>query len=229
MVGALVPNVPYPQEPPSHCHGSRSTTTCAMCFRRSPRLPCASFTLVTRTFPQPGTWRRTSRGRGSWSCPGRPTLSSSVRREEALAEIQEFLTGVRPAPEPSRVLATVLFADIVTRPSACPSWETGFGAICSRPSSQRFAERSNGSTDGRSTLRRWHLRGVRRPRSGGALRVGDMRSGSRGRSQVRVGVHTGECERVENRLRGVAVHIGARISSLAAPGGVLVSEHSEVS
>ncbi|MGZ8566275.1 MAG: adenylate/guanylate cyclase domain-containing protein [Actinomycetota bacterium] len=41
--------------------------------------------------------------------------------------------------------------------------------------------------------------------------------------ELRVGVHTGECERVEDRLRGVAVHIGARISSLAAPGGVLVS------
>ncbi len=52
-----------PPEPPSHCRGLHTITTCAMCFRQSLRPPCASFALVTRTFPQPGTCRRTSLGR----------------------------------------------------------------------------------------------------------------------------------------------------------------------
>lgn len=41
--------------------------------------------------------------------------------------------------------------------------------------------------------------------------------------QVRTGVHTGECEIQDGRLRGVAVHVGARLAGLARPGEVLVS------
>jgi len=41
--------------------------------------------------------------------------------------------------------------------------------------------------------------------------------------QVRAGVHTGECELVGEKVAGIAVVTGARISSLAAPGEVLVS------
>ena len=40
---------------------------------------------------------------------------------------------------------------------------------------------------------------------------------------VRVGVHTGECEMVDADVRGIAVHVGARIAELAAPGQILVS------
>jgi class 3 adenylate cyclase len=43
------------------------------------------------------------------------------------------------------------------------------------------------------------------------------------RLEVRTGVHTGECELEDGRLRGVAVHVGARLASLARPGEVLVS------
>lgn len=41
--------------------------------------------------------------------------------------------------------------------------------------------------------------------------------------EVRSGVHTGECELVDGRLRGVTVHLGARVAALAQPGEVLVS------
>src|SRR5262249_39984826 len=41
--------------------------------------------------------------------------------------------------------------------------------------------------------------------------------------QIRAGVHTGECELLGGKLRGIAVHIGARIAALAAPNEVLVS------
>jgi class 3 adenylate cyclase len=41
--------------------------------------------------------------------------------------------------------------------------------------------------------------------------------------EVRAGVHTGECEVIDDKVAGIAVHIGARVASLAAPGEVLVS------
>jgi len=40
---------------------------------------------------------------------------------------------------------------------------------------------------------------------------------------VRVGLHTGECERIDDKLSGVAVHIGARVAALARPDEVLVT------
>jgi class 3 adenylate cyclase len=42
--------------------------------------------------------------------------------------------------------------------------------------------------------------------------------------EIRAGVHTGECERLGDDLGGIAVHIGARVSSAAEPGEVLVSQ-----
>jgi class 3 adenylate cyclase len=41
--------------------------------------------------------------------------------------------------------------------------------------------------------------------------------------EIRAGVHTGECERVDDKLAGVAVHTGARVMAKAGPGEVLVS------
>ena len=41
--------------------------------------------------------------------------------------------------------------------------------------------------------------------------------------EIRAGLHTGECELLDEKLTGVAVHLGARVASLAAPGEVLVS------
>jgi class 3 adenylate cyclase len=40
---------------------------------------------------------------------------------------------------------------------------------------------------------------------------------------VRVGLHTGECELVDGKVAGIAVHTGARVAALALPGEVLVS------
>jgi class 3 adenylate cyclase len=41
---------------------------------------------------------------------------------------------------------------------------------------------------------------------------------------IRVGIHTGECEVVGDKLRGIAVHVGARVASKAGPGEILVSQ-----
>jgi class 3 adenylate cyclase len=41
--------------------------------------------------------------------------------------------------------------------------------------------------------------------------------------EIRAGIHTGECEVADGKIRGVAVHVGARVAALAAPGEVVVS------
>ena len=57
------------------------------------------------------------------------------------------------------------------------------------------------------------------PRHPGAI-VDDMRSVG---IEIRAGLHTGECEEIDDNIGGIAVHIGARVAALAAPGQVLVS------
>jgi class 3 adenylate cyclase len=41
--------------------------------------------------------------------------------------------------------------------------------------------------------------------------------------EIRAGIHTGECEVADGKIRGIAVHVGARVAALAAPGEVVVS------
>ena len=144
--------------------------------------------------------------------------------DRAIAEIREFLTGHRVALTPDRVLATVLFTDIVG-------------------STERAAELGDGrwrvlldahNTAIRSALNRF--RGVEVDTAGdGFLATFDGPARAIHCAQeigrlvkelgleVRAGVHTGEVERVGNDVAGIAVHIGARIAGLAGPGEVLVS------
>ena len=60
-----------------------------------------------------GTSRRTSPARRLVELPGIDNLIWAGDQDAIVAEIQDFVTGVRPAPEPQRVLATILFTDIV--------------------------------------------------------------------------------------------------------------------
>jgi class 3 adenylate cyclase/pimeloyl-ACP methyl ester carboxylesterase len=157
---------------------------------------------------------------------GLPYLGDS---EGLLDEIEHFLTslwreGAWSEPEPDRVLATILFTDIV------------------------------GSTENATQLgdRRWrelleeHHRRIRwqlaRFRGRELDTVGDgfvasfdgparaircaceiaHTVGELG-LEVRCGLHTGECEIVDEKLGGIAVHIGARVAAKAGPGEVLVS------
>ena len=139
-------------------------------------------------------------------------------------EIEEFLTGVRPAPEPDRMLATVLFTDIVS-------------------STQRAAELGD---------RRWHdlldqhnrvVRGLldryrgREIDTAGDGFLASFDGPARAIRcaleicqsirtlgiETRAGLHTGEVELIGDRIGGIAVHIGARVSAVASPGEVLVS------
>jgi class 3 adenylate cyclase len=141
-----------------------------------------------------------------------------------LEEIEEFLTGVRHGPELDRVLATVLFTDIVdsTRRAAelgDRRWRDLLDAHHSvvRERLVRFRGREiDTAGDGFLATFDGPARGVR-----AACAIADdvRRLGL----EVRAGLHTGEMEVTGTKLTGIAVHIGARIAALANGGEVLVS------
>jgi class 3 adenylate cyclase len=141
-----------------------------------------------------------------------------------LDQIEEFLTGELRAGEPDRVLATVLFADIVgSTERAAQLGDTRWHALLdsfygvARRQLERFRGREIDSAgDGFFAAFDGPARAVRC-----ATAIG---SGVRSLGlEVRAGMHTGECEVMGAKLGGIAVHIGARVAGHAQPGEVLVS------
>jgi class 3 adenylate cyclase len=140
-------------------------------------------------------------------------------------EIEEFLTGTRPVPEPDRVLATVLFTDVVGSTERAAElgdrrWRDLLDAhdAAVRRELERFRGREvDTAGDGFFAAFDGPARAVRCAISiGQAVRQFGM--------ELRTGIHTGECELDGPKIRGIAVHTGARIASLAGPGEVLVSQ-----
>ncbi len=144
--------------------------------------------------------------------------------DAVIDEIEEFVTGTRPVREPDRVLATVLFTDIVdsTR-RASDLGDRRWRDVLERHNlavRQRL-ERFRGhevKTIGDGFLATFDgpARGIRC-----ALEIVDE-LGTLG-VDLRAGLHTGECEAMNGDLGGVAVHIGARVAAKAQPREVLVS------
>ena len=157
--------------------------------------------------------------------PGRVHVPwSSVGGDQILAEIREFLTGVREAPEPDRVLATVLFTDIVGSTERASElgdrrWRELLDAHNSavRRQLERFRGREiDTAGDGFLASFDGPARAIR---CGGAAIAAVRELGL----EIRAGVHTGECEVAGDGLAGIAVHIGARVAAQAGAGEVLVS------
>jgi pimeloyl-ACP methyl ester carboxylesterase len=144
--------------------------------------------------------------------------------ETMVGEIQEFLTGTRDRVEPDRVLATVLFTDIV-----------GSTERAARLGDQRWRELLEGYYElARRELTRFRGREIdtagdglfasfdgpaRAVRCAEAITAGVRSLGI----EIRAGLHTGECEVIGDKVGGIAVHIGARVASLARAGEILVS------
>lgn len=139
-------------------------------------------------------------------------------------EIEEFLTGVRHGLEPDRVLATVLFADIVgSTERAVQLGDRRWAELLEqyRAGVRQELARSRGreiDTAGDGFLAAF---------DGPARAIHCARQVTEGVRplglEIRAGLHTGECEVVGDKLGGVAVHIGARVAAVAGPGEVLVS------
>jgi class 3 adenylate cyclase len=147
-----------------------------------------------------------------------------INGDEILDEIEEFLTGVRRGPEPDRVLATVLFTDVVGSTERAAglgdrAWRDLLERhhVVVRKELERFRGREV-DTAGDSFLATFDgpARAIRCAR---AIRDGLRALGL----DVRAGLHTGECELLGDKVTGVAVHTGARVAELAAADEVLVS------
>ena len=145
--------------------------------------------------------------------------------DDLLEEVQEFLTGARAtAPEVDRILATILFTDIVgsTQQAAALGdrrWRDVLDAhdAAVRRELVRFRGRELKTTgDGFFAAFDGPARAIR---CGQAIAAAARGLGL----EVRAGLHTGECELRGGDLAGLAVHIGARVATLAGPGEVLVT------
>ncbi len=156
--------------------------------------------------------------------PGSDHLVWVGDSEAIVDEIEEFLTGSRHVAEPTRVLATVLFTDVVDSTRRVASiGDTRWRALIddhdrlvraeiARFRGERVEQRGDGflaTFDGPARAIRCASEIVERVHELGL--------------QVRAGLHTGEIELIGDGVAGIAVHIAARVASLAAADEVLVS------
>ena len=156
--------------------------------------------------------------------PGSDSLPSTGDSDALLGEIEEFLTGERRGAERERVLLTVLFSDIV-----------GSTARAAELGDKRWRDLlSVHERDVRRTLARFDGRLLQRIGDGfiavfeggpsRAVRCARALRDSAARGvDVRIGLHTGECEVIGDDIVGMAVHIAARVGALAEGGEILVS------
>ena len=155
--------------------------------------------------------------------PGRD-LAWGEDADAIVDEIEEFLTGIRHGPEPDRVLATVLFTDIVGSTEKAATlgdrrWRDlleGHHTLVRRELARFRGREIDTSGDGFLATFDGPARAVRCTRavSDGVRALG---------LDVRAGLHTGEIELVNDKVSVLAVHIGARVAATAGPGEVLVS------
>jgi pimeloyl-ACP methyl ester carboxylesterase len=156
--------------------------------------------------------------------PGADHFMWTEDADRVLDEIEEFLTGVRRGPDPDRVLATVLFTDIVgSTERAAELGDAAWKELMDkhdelvRAELHRYRGREvDTAGDGFLATFDGPARGIRCAQAiVGAVSGLGLR--------VRAGLHTGEVELAGDRVRGIAVHIGARVAGLAGAGEVLVT------
>ncbi len=156
--------------------------------------------------------------------PGADWIPWGDDQDALLDTVEEFLTGSKPVPETDRVLATVLLTDIVdsTRRAAAlgdARWRDAIAAHDehARTAIDRFRGRYVNTTgDGMLATFDGPARAVRCAQAiAEAIQPLAL--------EIRAGCHTGEVELAGDNVRGIAVHIGARVAALAGPSEVLVS------
>lgn len=156
--------------------------------------------------------------------PGRDNLLVVGDVERVLAEVERFLTGTDTPPEADRVLATVMFTDIVgSTETAARLGDRAWRELLARH--DELSRRQLGRFRGRAvkSLGDGFLATFDGPARGIRCAL-ELRDAVRELGvELRVGLHTGECEAIGEDVGGLAVHIGARVGALAAPREVLVS------
>jgi class 3 adenylate cyclase/pimeloyl-ACP methyl ester carboxylesterase len=141
-----------------------------------------------------------------------------------LEAINDFLAGTTPKHVPDSVLATVLFTDLVdsTR-RAAELGDRKWGELLTRHHADVRRELARYRGEEIDTAGDGFFCRFEGPARAMACARAIVESAAAHDLRVRAGIHTGECERVGEKISGIAVVTGARISSLAEPGEVLVS------
>lgn len=147
-----------------------------------------------------------------------------IGHEEAVDEIQEFLTGMRGSAESDRAVATVMFVDIVDSTKRAAElgdrrWTDlleSFYVAVRRELDRHRGREIDTAGDGFFVTFDGPARAIR---CATALTEAVGRLGL----HTRTGIHTGECERMAEKVSGIGVVIGARVGALAGPGEILVS------
>jgi class 3 adenylate cyclase/pimeloyl-ACP methyl ester carboxylesterase len=156
--------------------------------------------------------------------PGEDHLPFSGDSNAVFEEIEEFVTGVRPSPVLDRVLATCLFTDLVGSTEKAAKlgdarWQDLLESHHSmvRRELQRFRGREIKTIgDGFFAIFDGPARGVLCAKAiAREVRTLGL--------ELRAGLHTGECEILNGDVRGIAVHIAARVAAMAGASQVLVS------
>jgi pimeloyl-ACP methyl ester carboxylesterase len=156
--------------------------------------------------------------------PGTDHLPWAGDPDSVLGEVEEFLTGTRSVPETDRILATVMFTDVVGSTEHAAT----VGDVRWR---DLLAEHHTGVRRELVRFRGHEVKTLgdgflatfdgpaRAIRCAHAITTDAQSLGL----QVRIGLHTGEIERIHYDVSGIAVHIASRIADLAAAGEVMVS------
>ena len=152
------------------------------------------------------------------------TWADDAAHELTMRETERFVARLAAAPEPDRILATILFTDIVGSTQKAAE----FGDAAWRD----LLSRHNALVRGTLALHRGEeldttgdgffasFDGPGRAIACAAAIRDEVRVLG---LEIRAGLHTGECERVDGKLGGIAVSIGARVAAGAGPGEILVS------
>jgi class 3 adenylate cyclase len=159
--------------------------------------------------------------------PGEDHLLQALDQDvldRLLDEIEEFITGTHHRPEPDRVLATVMFTDIVGSTERAAAlgdlrWRellNGYYAAVRKELSAFRGREVNTAGDGLLAIFDGPARAIRCAHS---VRERVRPLGL----QIRAGLHTGEIELIGDDVGGIAVHIGARVAAMAGPDEVLAS------
>ena len=156
--------------------------------------------------------------------PGRDHFPWVGDTEAILEEVEQFVTGTRRGAEPDRILATVLFIDIVDSTHHLAEWGDRrwrellgqFYSILRENLEQSRGREIDTTGDGLFAAFDGPARAIRCAcRASKAI-------GSLGIA-IRAGLHTGECDVIGDKVSGIAVHVGARVCATAGPNEVLVS------
>lgn len=143
--------------------------------------------------------------------------------DAVIDEIEDFVTGTRPVYQAERILATVLFVDIVGSTERAVAvgdreWRDAGGVPRDGAAPARPVQRARDRHG-----RRRRVRVIRRSGAGDVVRSGHRDAAAALGLEVRAGVHIGECEVIAGKIGGVTVHVAARVAGRAEPSEVLVS------